>query len=435
MVGEDRVVQADLVVHAQGGGGELDVPVRAVEPDLDLLVRRADPAEPVDEVHVPGRAAELPVGGRPEPGLALHPDHVADGGVLRRGERGRVDAALGAAVPGREQLGRTQQAADMVGAERRGRPHGTGCTFGHGSLPPRGGVCGPANLGTLATTINGLPKMGRGLVLGAASGPVPSRRYRKGRPVRIIDGWIIAMQMVERPWGVTAYGAASVKAAPDLVRARFKVIRVEQTPSDAFAVASDAVQAVRRTLRGHGVADGAVERSRLGLKSSWSYGSERKFLGYECQAAFSVESADLDDVQGLLVDLVAAAPTRSGRRVRRDRQGRPARRARREAVTAARRKAELYAEAAGVRIGAVIHIDDVDPEGSASSGTGATAPAVPRPRRISLQDMWWSPPPSSSGSRSRGTDTRGQPPRCPGRRPWRGRATRSRGAGSRRDRR
>ena len=31
------------------------------------------------------------------------------------------------------------------------------------------------------------------------------------------------MQMIERPWGVAAYGAASVKAMPDLVRVRFKV--------------------------------------------------------------------------------------------------------------------------------------------------------------------------------------------------------------------
>jgi hypothetical protein len=30
----------------------------------------------------------------------------------------------------------------------------------------------------------------------------------------------IAMQTIERPWGVAAYGAASVKAQPDLVRTR-----------------------------------------------------------------------------------------------------------------------------------------------------------------------------------------------------------------------
>src|SRR5215510_6431684 len=98
------------------------------------------------------------------------------------------------------------------------------------------------------------------------------------------------MQMVERPWGVTALGAANVKAMPDLVRARFKVSRTEQTPSEAFAVATDAVRAVRAALRQHGVPDAGVERSRLDLKSAWTYGTERKFVGYQCEASFSVES-------------------------------------------------------------------------------------------------------------------------------------------------
>ncbi|TMR00842.1 DUF541 domain-containing protein [Actinomadura soli] len=175
---------------------------------------------------------------------------------------------------------------------------------------------------------------------------------------------MIVMQMIERPWGVAAYGASSVKAMPDLVRARFKVIRVEQTPSQAFAVASDAVQAVRRTLRQHGISDAAVQHSRLGLKSSWNYGgSERKFLGYECQASFAVESGDLEDVQPLLVDLVAAGANEiEGVDFDVTGKGDLRAEARREAVGAARRKAELYAEAAGVRLGAVVHIDDVDPE-------------------------------------------------------------------------
>jgi uncharacterized protein YggE len=36
--------------------------------------------------------------------------------------------------------------------------------------------------------------------------------------------------------------------------------------------------------------------------------------------------------------------------------------ARRQAVKAARAKVDLYAEAAGVRIGGLVHIEDVDPE-------------------------------------------------------------------------
>jgi len=71
----------------------------------------------------------------------------------------------------------------------------------------------------------------------------------------------------------------------------------------------------------------------------------------------------LDDTQQLLVDLVAAGANEieavefdviAKGELRAD--------ARRQAVAAARRKAQLYAEAAGVRLGAVLHIDDVDPE-------------------------------------------------------------------------
>jgi uncharacterized protein YggE len=75
--------------------------------------------------------------------------------------------------------------------------------------------------------------------------------------------------MLERPWGVSAYGAASVKSMPDLVRARFRVVRLEQTPSQAFAAASDAVRVVRLALRQHGVPDAGVQRSRLDLTSCW----------------------------------------------------------------------------------------------------------------------------------------------------------------------
>jgi uncharacterized protein YggE len=193
---------------------------------------------------------------------------------------------------------------------------------------------------------------------------------------------ITAVQMIERPWGVTAYGAASVKSMPDLVRARFRVVRVEQNPSGAFAAANDAVRAVRQALRQHAVPDSAVERSRLDLTSSWSgYGPERKFLGYQCQASFAVESDNLDDVQQLLVDVVAAGANEI-EAVDFDVVGKGGMRAeaRRLAVAAARRKAELYAEAAEVRLGAVVHVEDVDPERAGAEryrghGSGGAAAA------------------------------------------------------------
>jgi uncharacterized protein YggE len=172
------------------------------------------------------------------------------------------------------------------------------------------------------------------------------------------------MQMISVPWGVSVYGSASVKAAPDLVRLRFKISRTAQTPAAAFEAVRTAVRAVRGVLRDHGVGDGAVERSRLNLQTSYEYeGNKRVSTGYSCSAAFAAESRALDDVEQLLVDVVTAGANEiegvdfdvlAKRELRAD--------ARRKAVVAARAKAELYAEAAGGRIGTVVHIEDVDPE-------------------------------------------------------------------------
>lgn len=172
------------------------------------------------------------------------------------------------------------------------------------------------------------------------------------------------MQMLENAWGVTAYGAASVKSLPDLARIRCKVAHLDQTPSRAFDSATVAIRAVRNVLRGHGIPDAAIGSSRLDLKTIWGYpGGSRKFLGYQCQAAFAIESTNLDGLQQLLVELVAAGTNEiDGVDFDVSRKAELRAQARQKAVAAARAKAELYAEAAGVRLGRVVHIDDVDPE-------------------------------------------------------------------------
>ena len=81
--------------------------------------RLGDPVERVDEVHVPGGAAELAVGDRLQPGLLLHADDVPDRLVLGLREALVVEPAGGVRLARLEQLGRPQQAADVVGAERR----------------------------------------------------------------------------------------------------------------------------------------------------------------------------------------------------------------------------------------------------------------------------------------------------------------------------
>src|SRR4029079_9287167 len=115
-------------VDAQRRGGELERALRVAELDLQAVLCPRDPAQAVDEVHVPRRAAELAVGRRAQPDVLLAADHRADRLVLDAPQLGRVDAVLGEVRAGLEQLRRAQQAADVVG------PEGGPRSCGHGSL-------------------------------------------------------------------------------------------------------------------------------------------------------------------------------------------------------------------------------------------------------------------------------------------------------------
>lgn len=193
--------------------------------------------------------------------------------------------------------------------------------------------------------------------------------------------------LIDTPWGVSAFGAGSVRVAPDLARIRFTIVRVEPTPEKAFDVTHRAVELVREALHRYAVSDAAIQRSRVDLQSAWDgYGEKRNFLGYRCSAGFSVELADLDRLQPLLVALVKAGAHQVDG-VEFDVRDKPALRAaaRREAVLAARRKAELFAESAGVGLGPVLHVEDADPErldregyrGHGASADGASESLAP----------------------------------------------------------
>jgi uncharacterized protein YggE len=176
-------------------------------------------------------------------------------------------------------------------------------------------------------------------------------------------GHMNGTQSIENPWGISVFGAASVDVPPDLVRIRVAVKQTRQTPSESFEVCRGGVNQVREVLRGHGVPDAAVSTSQLMLRTAYTFGSERTFLGHECTASFVIELRALERMEAVLVDVVEAGANHVDSvefDVTAKQELRA--RARRAAVAAAREKAELYAEAAGARLGPVVHIKDVDSE-------------------------------------------------------------------------
>ncbi|MFE0511484.1 SIMPL domain-containing protein [Streptomyces sp. NPDC058964] len=172
------------------------------------------------------------------------------------------------------------------------------------------------------------------------------------------------MTEIKEPWGLSVLGAGHVSAEPRLAQVRLAVDLLAPTPKEAFAQAGAAVARLRTVLREHGIPDADVSGSRLALQSDFKgYGAERTFLGYRCEATYTVQTEALDRLELLIDDAVRAGANRVDE-VRFEVRDKPALRdeARRRAVAAARRKAEVYADACGVRLGPVLHIQDVDPE-------------------------------------------------------------------------
>jgi uncharacterized protein YggE len=90
-------------------------------------------------------------------------------------------------------------------------------------------------------------------------------------------------QWISEPWGLSVFGAGSVRVEPQLVRVKLTVNVLEPSADRAFQEADAAVVRLREVLRAHGIPDASVSGSRLRLSSEYSgYGEERKFLGYRC---------------------------------------------------------------------------------------------------------------------------------------------------------
>ncbi|WP_217140486.1 SIMPL domain-containing protein [Streptomyces sp. AC627_RSS907] len=188
-------------------------------------------------------------------------------------------------------------------------------------------------------------------------------------------------QAIEEPWGISVAGVGTVRVEPSLARVRPAVDVLEPSADEAFRKAGAAVARLREVLRRHGVPDASVSGSRLGLASEYGGpGGGRRLLGYRCQASYSVVTEALDDLERLIVDMVDAGAHRIDS-VEFDVLDRPALRdeARRRAVADARRKAQVYAEAAEVRLGPVLHVQDAGTEPLAAfrvAGSGGPSGAL-----------------------------------------------------------
>ena len=169
-------------------------------------------------------------------------------------------------------------------------------------------------------------------------------------------------QLIHNPFGITVFGSSLIRVEPDLVSLHFSVKRLQKKPQNAFSDVKKSAQKVRKFLKQAEVPD--VNSSRVTIEQSFRYkANEHQFVGYTATINFHVLLHKLDKMESILSGIIDAGvnqvsnvnyQTTRLKELRAD--------ARRRAVEAAQEKAINYCSAAGVSLGEIIHIDDVNPD-------------------------------------------------------------------------
>jgi len=167
---------------------------------------------------------------------------------------------------------------------------------------------------------------------------------------------------IQNPYGVSVFGSALLKASPDSALITAAVTRLEKKTADAFSKAQESARAVADFLRKAGVEAFGMSRMSLAQEARFS-GGEHRFLGYKAIIGLTIEVKALEQLEDILTGVIEAGANEIVSIQFQTSHLKDLRmQARRLAIQAAKEKAAVYAEAAGVVLGSVIHIEDVDPQ-------------------------------------------------------------------------
>jgi uncharacterized protein len=167
---------------------------------------------------------------------------------------------------------------------------------------------------------------------------------------------------IQQPFGISVFGAAQLKVAPDSALISAAVTRLEEKPADAFGKAKKSAKAVSDFLRSSGIGEFGTSRMTLLQESRFSNGEFRQ-LGYKVRVGFRVRVTALDRLEEIITGLIEAGANEIASIEFQTSELKEIRaKARRLAMEAAREKALIYCQAGNVALGSILHIQDVNPQ-------------------------------------------------------------------------
>lgn len=186
-------------------------------------------------------------------------------------------------------------------------------------------------------------------------------------------------QSAEAPRQISVSGTGRVDLAPDMATVRIGVTHQDEDAAAALQQTSDAVAAMLARLTELGIAPRDVQTAGLSLNPVWRDRPEQQGQpmpwGFEASNVVSLRLRDIAALGEVLDALVADGANRlDGVSFGLQDPEASMDEARRLAVADARRKATLFAEAAGVALGKVIDLTE-------------TGMATPRPQMMEMAAM------------------------------------------------
>jgi hypothetical protein len=160
---------------------------------------------------------------------------------------------------------------------------------------------------------------------------------------------------------VTVTGEATVAVAPDTAVIRIGVGSQEKSAREASDANARQMTAVLAAIKDSGIGERDIQTSRLSLQPQYdpNKSGTARLTGFQATNQVTVKIRDIDKLAIVLDRAIASgANEMSGIEFMVSEQSKMLDQARDEAIADARRKAELYAKAAGAKLGKVVSISE-----------------------------------------------------------------------------
>ena len=160
---------------------------------------------------------------------------------------------------------------------------------------------------------------------------------------------------------VTVTGEATVAVAPDAAMIRIGVSSQDKTAREASDANAKQMTAVLAAIKSNSIADRDIQTSRLSLQPQYdpNKSGTARLTGFQATNQVTVRIREIGKLAAVLDSAIAAgANEMSGIEFIVSDQSKLLDRARDDAIADARRKADLYAKAAGSRLGHVVAISE-----------------------------------------------------------------------------